>query len=80
VPVLLADKSGRIASASLGAEGVKRGPGFFLAGIFLGEGLPCSPIGGIALMLWIVANGGVLCLLWLNPLSHLAAGGVANTP
>jgi tetratricopeptide (TPR) repeat protein len=53
-------------------------PVSFLAGIFFGEGLPCSPIGGIALMLWIVANGGVLCLLWLNPLSHLAAGGVVN--
>jgi hypothetical protein len=53
-------------------------PVTFLSLIFLGEGLPDGWVGGVALIVWLLINGGVLCLIWLNPLSALAAHGVVK--
>jgi tetratricopeptide (TPR) repeat protein len=51
-------------------------PVTFVGQILIGAGLPGTQIGGMALIIWLFANIGVLALLWSGPIASFAAHGV----
>jgi hypothetical protein len=45
----------------------------FVAQILISHGLPGSSLGGMALVMWLLANIGVLGLLWAGPVADIVA-------